>query len=264
MRRSGGATSSATSRSSRSSAIVTAGRSCPTRSTRASGPWRRPRRQHPFLKHPAGFWLFLVGAVSRHGTWLAGGRRNNDAWPWLEMLGPVAQAEGRSERFLQAGSRRCSRTWPPGRWRGPSSDAWTRAPRLARHRSRLARRRRIRAGGRGPDPHPAPEPARRAAGGPGVPETRTARCLGGVGVPNEGGSGRSGSPVAWSARAGRKDTRERPAELPQRRVRLQGDALSLGRPEIGTRSRPGAGDAGRPETLRARACRGRRSRTGRW
>jgi spermidine synthase len=44
----------------------------------------------PFLKDPAGPWLFLVGPLRRGAAWLGpdDGRRNTDARPWLELLAP--------------------------------------------------------------------------------------------------------------------------------------------------------------------------------
>jgi spermidine synthase len=44
----------------------------------------------PFLKHPAGVWIFAVGALTPRAPWLGedDGRRNRDREPWLELLGP--------------------------------------------------------------------------------------------------------------------------------------------------------------------------------
>ena len=56
---------------------------------------------HPFLQHPAGFWLFLVGPVDPAMAWLAGARRNTDAEPWLEILGPSAHASGVPATFAR-------------------------------------------------------------------------------------------------------------------------------------------------------------------
>lgn len=55
----------------------------------------------PFLRHPAGFWLFLVGPLSPSSVWLKGAQRHTDAWPWLEILGPRALAEGEPARFAR-------------------------------------------------------------------------------------------------------------------------------------------------------------------
>jgi hypothetical protein len=54
---------------------------------------------NPFLRHPAGLWLFLVGPVPPQAPWLSEQRRNRDGSPWVEMLGPAA-------------SRRPGRAWP--------------------------------------------------------------------------------------------------------------------------------------------------------
>jgi spermidine synthase len=45
----------------------------------------------PFLEHPAGMWLFLVGPLTAdmHGS--AGARRNRDGEPWIELLSPRSQ-----------------------------------------------------------------------------------------------------------------------------------------------------------------------------
>lgn len=42
----------------------------------------------PFLKHPAGLWLHLVGSPAPDAAWLAGARRNTDDEPWVELLSP--------------------------------------------------------------------------------------------------------------------------------------------------------------------------------
>jgi spermidine synthase len=47
---------------------------------------------NPFLKHPAGMWVFLVGPVRPELPWLAGARRNRDGEPWVELLSAAAHA----------------------------------------------------------------------------------------------------------------------------------------------------------------------------
>lgn len=39
----------------------------------------------PFLAHPAGLWMFLIGAVSPSAPWLDGVPANTDAHPWVEL-----------------------------------------------------------------------------------------------------------------------------------------------------------------------------------
>jgi hypothetical protein len=64
---------------------------------------------NPFLKHPAGMWLFLVGPVKREMPWVAGARRNRDGEPWVELLSAAAHAardqavpaSGRVTAFLE-------------------------------------------------------------------------------------------------------------------------------------------------------------------
>ena len=46
----------------------------------------------PFLEHPAGMWLFLVGPLTADRHAFAGARRNRDAEPWIELLSPRSQA----------------------------------------------------------------------------------------------------------------------------------------------------------------------------
>ena len=48
---------------------------------------------NPFLKHPAGMWLFLVGPLKPEMPWFSGARRNRDGEPWVELLSPVADAD---------------------------------------------------------------------------------------------------------------------------------------------------------------------------
>jgi hypothetical protein len=64
---------------------------------------------NPFLKHPAGMWLFLVGPVKREMSWVAGAPPNRDAEPWVELLSAAAHAardhavsaSGRVTAFLE-------------------------------------------------------------------------------------------------------------------------------------------------------------------
>ena len=49
---------------------------------------------HPFLEHPAGMWLFLVGPLHAEMPWFSGARRNRDGEPWLELLSPRSHARG--------------------------------------------------------------------------------------------------------------------------------------------------------------------------
>jgi spermidine synthase len=64
---------------------------------------------NPFLKHPAGMWLYLVGPLKREMSWLAGAPRNRDGAPWVELLSAAAHAtrdravpaSGRVTAFLE-------------------------------------------------------------------------------------------------------------------------------------------------------------------
>jgi spermidine synthase len=47
---------------------------------------------NPFLGHPAGTWLFLVGSLRPDAPYLAAARRNTDREPWVELLSPVSHA----------------------------------------------------------------------------------------------------------------------------------------------------------------------------
>jgi spermidine synthase len=61
---------------------------------------------NPFLKHPAGLWLYLVGPLQPRMPWFAGARRNTDSQPWIELSSPVAHADrGRAAPVLD-------RVWP--------------------------------------------------------------------------------------------------------------------------------------------------------
>jgi spermidine synthase len=69
---------------------------------------------NPFLEHPAGMWLFLVGPLRPEMPWLAGARRNRDGEPWVEMLSAAAHAardqavpaaSGRVTAFLEQAAR---------------------------------------------------------------------------------------------------------------------------------------------------------------
>ena len=48
---------------------------------------------NPFLAHPAGMWLYLVGPLKAGMPWFAGARRNRDGEPWIELLSPVSNAD---------------------------------------------------------------------------------------------------------------------------------------------------------------------------
>jgi spermidine synthase len=47
---------------------------------------------NPFLRHPAGFWIYLVGPLPPEMPWFAGARRNTDGQPWVELTSPAAHA----------------------------------------------------------------------------------------------------------------------------------------------------------------------------
>ena len=57
---------------------------------------------NPFLAHPAGMWLFLVGPLKAGMPWFAGAPRNRDGEPWIELLSPVSHA-GRDHAVLGQG-----------------------------------------------------------------------------------------------------------------------------------------------------------------
>ena len=57
---------------------------------------------NPFLEHPAGMWLFLVGPLKAGMPWFAGAPRNRDGEPWIELLSPVSHA-GRDHAVLGQG-----------------------------------------------------------------------------------------------------------------------------------------------------------------
>jgi spermidine synthase len=48
--------------------------------------------ENPFLEHPAGMWLFLVGPLPADMRWFSGARRNRDGEPWVELLSARSQA----------------------------------------------------------------------------------------------------------------------------------------------------------------------------
>ena len=60
--------------------------------------------ESPFLAHPAGFWLFLLGPLRADAAWLAEDpRRNRDARPWIELLSPLTHAgPGRAPGTVEA------------------------------------------------------------------------------------------------------------------------------------------------------------------
>jgi spermidine synthase len=47
---------------------------------------------HPFLEHPAGLWLFLVGPLRGEMPWVSGARLNLDREPWIELLSARSHA----------------------------------------------------------------------------------------------------------------------------------------------------------------------------
>ena len=57
---------------------------------------------NPFLAHPAGLWLYLVGPLKAGMPWIAGAPRNRDGEPWIELLSPVSHA-GRDHAVLGQG-----------------------------------------------------------------------------------------------------------------------------------------------------------------
>ena len=57
---------------------------------------------NPFLAHPAGMWLYLVGPLKAGIPWFAGTPRNRDGAPWIELLSPVSHA-GRAQAVLGPG-----------------------------------------------------------------------------------------------------------------------------------------------------------------
>ena len=57
---------------------------------------------NPFLAHPAGLWLYLVGPLKAGTPWFAGAPRNRDGEPWIELLSPVSNA-GRDHAVLGHG-----------------------------------------------------------------------------------------------------------------------------------------------------------------
>ena len=55
----------------------------------------QPDAANPFLAHPAGVWMFLVGAVDPTEERFARARRNRENRPWLELLGPLQHGGSR-------------------------------------------------------------------------------------------------------------------------------------------------------------------------
>jgi spermidine synthase len=47
---------------------------------------------NPFLAHPAGMWLYLVGPLPAEMPWFARAPRNRDGEPWIELLSPRSHA----------------------------------------------------------------------------------------------------------------------------------------------------------------------------
>jgi spermidine synthase len=64
---------------------------------------------NPFLEHPAGMWLFLVGPLHAEMPWFSAAQRNRDGQPWIELLSPRSHARreqvvlghGRVTSFLE-------------------------------------------------------------------------------------------------------------------------------------------------------------------
>lgn len=52
-----------------------------------------PVDANPFLEHPAGMWLFLVGPLPAEMPWFSGAYRNRDGEPWIELLSPRSHAQ---------------------------------------------------------------------------------------------------------------------------------------------------------------------------
>jgi hypothetical protein len=48
---------------------------------------------NPFLAHPAGMWLYLVGPLKAGMPWFASAPRNRDGEPWIELRSPVSNAD---------------------------------------------------------------------------------------------------------------------------------------------------------------------------
>jgi spermidine synthase len=47
---------------------------------------------NPFLAHPAGMWVFLVGPLHAEMPWISRAHRNRDGEPWIELLSPRSHA----------------------------------------------------------------------------------------------------------------------------------------------------------------------------
>jgi len=47
-----------------------------------------------YLAHPAGLWVYLVGALDAGAPWVQAARRNTQDRPWLALLGARAGASG--------------------------------------------------------------------------------------------------------------------------------------------------------------------------
>ena len=56
----------------------------------------------PFLAHPAGVWLYLVGPLRPTMPWIADARRNLDGEPWVELMSAAPPA-GRDRAVAAAG-----------------------------------------------------------------------------------------------------------------------------------------------------------------
>lgn len=53
----------------------------------------------PFLRHPSGPWLFLVGALRPGASWLGAGPRNEDDQPWVELAAQPGSRHFGGERL---------------------------------------------------------------------------------------------------------------------------------------------------------------------
>jgi spermidine synthase len=72
------------------------------------------RSESPFLGHPAGLWLFLVGSLDPAAPWVAGARLNTDDQPWIELLSPRVR-----ERLTGAAFQAFAERFASGRLAGP-------------------------------------------------------------------------------------------------------------------------------------------------
>jgi spermidine synthase len=59
---------------------------------RAAALARRRDDANPYMSHPAGVWLHLVGPLAAGDPWLLGAPLNRDAAPWIELRSSVGRA----------------------------------------------------------------------------------------------------------------------------------------------------------------------------